>query len=354
MGLDDHTLLHKVLLLPPQASSIALEVDHLHYFIITTTAVGSVGVALTALYFYVRYRRRSADQRSVHVSPSALFEVLAIGGPLTLFLAWFVLGFLGYVRLYTPPPGAMDVYVTAKQWMWKFSYPDGPNSIDVLRVPARRPVRLLMTSRDVIHSFFVPDFRVKQDVLPGRYTQTWFEAVAPGRYDILCAEYCGSGHSMMRAWVDAMAPADYDRWLGEQRHGIAHAGDSGGPLRPGTEPGDSLARQGEEVAAQAGCFKCHTIDGTAHIGPTWLGLYHRTEPLDSGQSVYVDEAYITRSMMDPMADIVLGYPAVMPTFQGKLAAPETAAIVEFIKSLRDRELEQQPSAPPVYAPIFKR
>jgi cytochrome c oxidase subunit II len=352
--MDDHTLLHRVLLLPPQASSISLEVDHLHYFIITTTAVVSVGVALVALYLYVRYRRRSEQHRSTRVNPSTLFEVFAIGAPLSLFLAWFVLGFRGYVRLYTPPADAMDVYVTAKQWMWKFSYPDGPNSIGILRVPVGRPVRLLMTSRDVIHSFFVPDFRVKQDVLPGRYTQTWFEVVAPGRYQVLCAEYCGTGHSTMRAWVEAMRPADYDRWLGEQPRGIARAHDSGGPLGNATQPGDSLAQTGEQVAARAGCFKCHTIDGTTHIGPTWLGLYHRLEPLESGRSVYVDEAYITKSMMDPMADIVLGYPPVMPTFQGKLAAPETAAILEFIKSLRSRELEAHPAAPPVYAPIFKR
>jgi cytochrome c oxidase subunit II len=354
MALDDHTLLHKVLLLPPQASSISLEVDHLHYFIITTTAAASIGVGLVALWLFIRYRRRSEEQRSHLVTPSTLFEVLAVGGPLTLFMAWFVLGFMGYVRLYTPPPGALDVYVTAKQWMWKFSYPDGPSSIDVLRVPAGRPVRLLMTSRDVIHSFFVPDFRVKQDVLPDRTTQTWFEAVAPGRYEVLCAEYCGTGHSTMRAWVDAMAPADYDRWLGEQRRGIAHAKDSGGPLGNGVEAGDSLAQTGVQVAAHAGCLKCHTLDGAPHIGPTWLGLYHRTEALTDGEQVYVDEAYITHKMMDPMETTVLGFAPVMPTFQGKLVPAQTAAIVELIKSLENRELQAHPSAPPVYAPIFKR
>ncbi|MHB8417938.1 MAG: cytochrome c oxidase subunit II [Myxococcales bacterium] len=351
--MDDHTLLHRVLLLPPQASSISLAVDQLHYFIITTTGVCSVGVALVALYFYVRYRRRSEDQRGTRVNASRLFEAISIGGPTTLFLAWFALGFRGYIQLYTPPPDALDVYVTAKQWMWKFSYPDGPNSIGVLRVPAGRPVRLLMTSRDVIHSFFVPDFRVKQDVLPGLYTQTWFQAVAPGRYEVLCAEFCGTGHSEMRAWVEAMRPADYDRWMGDQKQGIARAHDSGGPLEA-TERGEGLAEVGRRVAAEAGCFKCHTLDGTAHIGPTWLGLYHRLEPLESGEIVYVDEAYLTKSMMDPMADIVLGYRPVMPTFQGKLSAPQTAAIVELIKSLRSREYQEHPAAPPVYAPIFKR
>ncbi len=347
------TFVHRLLFLPPQASSIAKAVDHLHYFIIGTTMFGSVGVALVALYLFVRWRRRSEDQRSYRVEPSKTFEVLVIGGPLSLFLLWFVLGFRGYVKLYTPPPGAMDVYVTAKQWMWKFSYPDGPNAIDVLRVPENRPVRLLMTSRDVIHSFFVPDFRVKQDVLPGRYTQTWFEAVELGRHQILCAEYCGLGHSMMRAWVDVVPPDRYDAWLADQRRGLASRQDMGGPV--GTpEAGTSLAREGVRVAERAGCFKCHSIDGSAHIGPTWLGLYHRTEVMTDGRRIYVDEAYLTKSMMDPMADIVAGFEPVMPTFQGKLDAPETAALVELIKSLQSRELQRHPAAPPAYGPIFRR
>ncbi len=346
-------LIHRLLFLPPQASTLARAVDHLHYFVIITTMIGSAGVAVTTAWFLARWRRRSEDQRSFHVEPSRTFEALVVSGPLSLFLLWFVLGFRGYVELYTPPAGAMDVYVTAKQWMWKFSYPAGPDAIGVLRVPEGRPVRLLMTSRDVIHSFFVPDFRVKQDVLPGRYTETWFTAIQEGPHELLCAEYCGLGHSMMRAAVDVLPPDRFDAWLAEQRRGLAAHQDSGGPL--GTPPArTALAEEGERVAVKAGCFKCHTIDGTSHIGPTWLGLYHRREPLSDGRRVYVDEAYLTRSMMDPMADIVAGFEPVMPTFQGKLDAPEAAALVELIKSLQDRERQSQPAPPPVYGPLFQK
>ena len=166
---------------------MAADIDHLHYFVILTTLVASTLIGLTGLYFLVRYRRRSEHDRTPRVVPTLLFEVAIITVPLGFFLTWFALGFREYIRLVTPPPGSRDVYVTPKQWMWEFAYPEGPNAIETLRVPAERPIRLIMTSRDVIHSFFVPEFRIKQDVLPGRYTVTWFEATEPGTYPILCA-----------------------------------------------------------------------------------------------------------------------------------------------------------------------
>src|SRR5205814_1126744 len=162
-----------------------------------TTMIASASCGTAALLLFVRFRRRHLVERTRPIDAGWKFETATIIIPLSFFLAWWVMGFRGYVRMTTPPPDAMDVYVMAKQWMWKFSYPDGPNGIEILHVPAHRPVRLLLTSRDVVHSFYVPSFRVKTDVLPGRYTQLWFEATAAGRYQILCAEYCGLGHSQM-------------------------------------------------------------------------------------------------------------------------------------------------------------
>jgi cytochrome c oxidase subunit 2 len=218
-------------------------------------------------------------------------------------------------------------------------------------VPVGRPVRLLMTSRDVIHSFYVPAFRVKRDVLPGRYSELWFQAVAPGRYELLCAEYCGTGHSYMRGEIVALAPEAFDRWMADQTRGREAVADVS-QTALGVERGSpgNLQRTGERVAAERGCLKCHSLDGTAHIGPTWRGLYGRTEPLVGGTSVVVDEPYMTESMMEPTAKVVMGFQPVMPSYQGRLSPPEVAAILEFIKSLRDPQLEARPSQGPVYGP----
>ncbi|MHB1844200.1 MAG: cytochrome c oxidase subunit II [Deltaproteobacteria bacterium] len=348
------SFLHWILFLPPQASTASKWIDQLHYAVITTTMFGSTAVALAAVFLFVRYRRRSPDQLSSRVESPLWFEGLIVAGPLTLFLAWFYVGYLGFVRVQTPPPDAMDVYVMAKQWMWKFSYPEGPSSIGLLRVPSGKPVRLLMTSRDVIHSFFVPAFRVKEDVLPGRYTQAWFQSDLPGHYELLCAEYCGLQHSLMRGEVQVLEPAEFDRWLAAQKRGIAERQDMGGPLDAASAGPSDLVTEGQRIAGNVGCLNCHTVDGSPHIGPTWLGLYHRNELLSTGKFIWVDEAYLTRSMMDPMADIVAGFNPVMPTFQGKLSAPQTAALIEFIKSLHSEEYQSHPAEGPIYAPSFRR
>jgi cytochrome c oxidase subunit 2 len=345
--------MRRMLFLPEQASQYARDVDHLHYFVITTTMLAAAGVALTVLFFFVKFRRRSESQTTPVVNPKPIHEVLFIGVPLGFFLLWFAIGFPQYVRLQTPPRDAMDVYVQAKKWMWKFSYAGGPNGIDVLHVPAGRPVRLLMTSRDVIHSFFVPALRLKQDVLPGRYTQTWFNADRPGRYELFCAEYCGMGHSAMLGEIVVMKPADFDAWLADARRSGSPAVDAAMSEEERVDPRQSLPEQGRRLAAEYGCFKCHTVDGTRHIGPTWLDLYKKTERLDGGKTVVADEGYLTESMMDPRAKIVAGYQAVMPTYQGKIPAPEIAAIVEFIKSLRTDAVKVEPSKGPVYEPIRK-
>jgi cytochrome c oxidase subunit 2 len=342
-------LMRRLLFLPEQGSAYATEVDHLHFFVIGITMLGATGVAAAAILLYIRYRRRSPRQTTEHVEPKAIHEVLFIGVPLTFFLLWFAIGFPLFVRLQTPPKDAMDVYVQGKKWMWKFAYPGGPNGVDVLRVPAGRPVRLLITSRDVIHSFFVPDFRLKQDAVPGRYSQTWFTAKEAGSHQVLCAEYCGIGHSAMLAEIVVMPPAEFDAWLAEARRATVVAAQDSPEDR--VDPRTSLAEQGRRLAAEYGCFKCHTVDGTRHIGPTWLDLYRKNEKLSDGKTVVADEAYLTESMMDPSAKLVAGYQNVMPTFQGRVPAPEIAAIVEFIKSLRTDTVRPEPSQGPVYVPV---
>jgi cytochrome c oxidase subunit 2 len=347
-------LLRKLLFLPEQASTFAQDVDRLHYFVILTTFVISTAVGLTAIFFFIRYRRRSETQTTPHIEPGFKMEMGFVAVPLFFFTLWFFLGFREFVRQQTPPSDAMDMYVMAKKWMWKFAWPDGPNSINVLRVPAGRNVRLLMTSRDVIHSFFVPEFRIKQDVLPGRYTQTWFNAVSPGRYQILCAEYCGAGHSIMRGEVIVMKPQDYEDWLAQQKRGLAGRQDGQPTPLDQAPPLGNLVDQGRRIAAEQGCLKCHSTDGSRHIGPTWLDLYHRTEKLTDGTLIDADEAYLTESMMDPAQKVVNGFQPVMPSFQGKIAGPEVAALVEYIKSLQTDAARTGPSEGPAYAPIRGR
>jgi cytochrome c oxidase subunit II len=324
-----------ILFLPPGASSFADGIDLLHFAVISVTMIGATGVAGVALWYILRYRRR-APALPTRVLETTLFgEVTIIGSILGLFVIFWVIGFLQYVNIESPPADAMSIQVTAKQWMWKFSYPGARRSINVLTVPVGRPVRLTMTSRDVIHSFFVPAFRIKQDVIPGRYVTAWFQATAPGSYDIYCAEYCGVSHSRMLATVNVLSAQDYEAWLASRddtspllTEDFERAGGSGDRER------SDLAEQGRTLAARRECFACHTIDGQPHIGPTWRGLYESTVSLEGNLTVVADEAYLTRSMMDPMVDLVRGYRPVMPTYQGVLPATEAAAIVEYIKTLR--------------------
>jgi cytochrome c oxidase subunit 2 len=316
--------------LPPEASTYAAGVDCLHLVVITTTVFGAVLVFLLAVYWLVRYRQRRPLETTATSSISLRHEIALIGGLLSLFLAFWAVGATQYNHMRSPPAGAMTVYVTAKQWMWKFGYPNGRASMDILTVPVHRPVKLVMTSRDVIHSFYVPAFRMKQDVVPGRYYTAWFEATSPGQYAIECAEYCGVSHSRMGGAVQVLSDENYARWLDGKEFDAPGARFEGSVA----ERGD-LASAGRDVAARRGCLACHTIDGQPHIGPTWVGLFGSEVTLADGTSVVADEAYLTRSMMDPQAQIVRGYKPVMPTYFGVLEATEVASLVEFMKSIAD-------------------
>jgi cytochrome c oxidase subunit 2 len=330
-------LLRRLLFLPPQSSSVARQIDTLHYVVIGTTFAGVTLAAVITGIFLFRFRRRTeAIPLTPRVRPPAWIELSVIGGLLAMFLGWWVVGFTQYRTLQTPPPDAMPIYVTAKQWIWEFAYPSGPTSTDALIVPVGRPVKLIMTSRDVIHSFYVPAFRIKQDVVPGRAVTTWFEAIAPGTYDVLCAEYCGTRHSFMRAQVVALSADDYGRWLDAARSPLDLPGAKG--------DGQALAAAGRDAAARRGCLRCHSVDGAAFIGPTWAHAYGQRRRVATGGDVLIDEAYLTQSMMEPNAVIAAGYQAVMPSYQGVLTPTETSAILEYIRSLRDAQ--PIPLAPP--------
>lgn len=329
-------ILRLVLFLPPEASTIAEQVDWLHFSVIGLTMVGAAAIALIGIVFCIRYRqpawRRHGTARNPAPPMNLFAELGLVGGLFTLFVAWWGVGFWQYVKIAAPPAEAYDIYVSAKQWMWKFAYPDGSHTINTLYVPAKRPVRLILTSRDVIHSFFVPDFRVKHDVIPGRYTTVWFTAKAPGTHHVFCAEYCGTWHSRMRAEVVALSEGDYAQWLrnGERERDFPLDPDL--PLVASTD--SSLVARGEQVASAYGCLRCHSVDGSPHIGPSFAGLYESRVPIEGGDDIRADVPYLTESMMDPKAKIHRGFAAVMPSYIGYLKPAEVGALVSYIKSLQ--------------------
>jgi cytochrome c oxidase subunit II len=341
-------VMRKILFLPEPASTIAEEIDHLHFQIWIVTTLVAVAILTLGGWFAFKYRRRAGVQRTELGPPPRLwFELGIYLVPLTVFVAWFVVGFQSAVKLQEPPADAMNVYVVGKQWMWEFAYEGGPSAIGTLRVPAHRPVRLFLTSRDVVHSFYVPELRVKEDAPVAHTNQIWFEATRVGTFDIFCTEYCGTGHSVMRGKLQIMEPLEFDRWIAEQRRGLALRQDSGGPLDPLGSATLTMAQEGKRASEELRCFKCHSIDGRRGIGPSWKGLYRSHEKLSDGREVTVDDAYLTRSMFDPMADLVMGYASAMPTYQGTMTGPQAAAIVEYIKSLQDDRLAQTASPGPI-------
>jgi cytochrome c oxidase subunit 2 len=307
--------------LPPEGSTSSVGIDWLHLFVISVTILSAIGVFAVVVFFFARYSRKSDTDLTPRVVANTTHELMLAGSILALFLLWWVIGFRQYIALREPPADATTVYVSAKQWMWKFSYTDGRVANDVLTVPVGKPIKLVMGSRDVIHSLYIPAFRIKQDVIPGRYTTMWFEAKQPGAYPIMCAEYCGLSHSKMSGVVVALSPTDYATWLRK-------------PVRDASGEADMIA-EGAKIAAKRECLACHTIDGQPHIGPTWAGLYGSMRETTDHRTIKADEAYLTRSMIEPNADVVLGYKPVMPVYFGLLDPAETASLVEYIKSLRD-------------------
>jgi len=314
--------------LPAQASTWAPHVDHVFLGLVAFSLLLAGGICVTMLTFAVRYRRRADVDRRGAVSGSLPLEVGWIVATTAVAMLVFWWGARGYVAMHRAPKSAYTVYVVGKQWMWKVLHPGGRHEIDALHVPVGQPVRLLLVSQDVIHSFFVPAFRLKQDALPDRYTSVWFEATRTGRFPLYCAEYCGLGHSRMTGEVTVMEPARFEAWLS------AGAETGAVPGTPGTA-GAALDLAGEGAFHRFGCNACH-LPTSAVRAPRLDGLYLTQVRLRNGSTVVADEDYLRESILRPNAKITAGYdaPSLMPTYDGQLDEAGLAALVEFIKSIR--------------------
>jgi cytochrome c oxidase subunit 2 len=298
-----------------EASSMAPRIDLLFWFMIVLCLVVAFGVFVVAVYFMVKYRRGSRADRSDRHKQSTGIESTWTLIPLAIFFGVFVWSAVLYVQLRTPPANAETIYVVAKQWMWKIQHPGGQREINTLHVPLGKPIKLMMTSQDVIHSFSVPAFRVKEDVLPGRYTQLWFTPTELGHFRLFCNQYCGLDHSKMDGEIIVMRPAAYARWLDQ------HAGP------------ESLAAQGAQLFRSSGCSGCHGANASVHA-PDLDGIYGRTVHLSGGGTAIADDRYIRDSILLPDSQVVAGYAPIMPSFQGQLSQSDLLALIAYLKSTK--------------------
>jgi cytochrome c oxidase subunit II len=305
-------------LFPEQASTLAPRVDALFYFLVAVSLFFGLLIAFLIVYFAVKYRRRPGRERAGTFEENLPLEIFWTAVPLGISMVMFFWGALVYFDYSEPPVGALNIALVGRQWMWKIQHQEGQREIDELHVPVGRPVKLTMTSEDVIHSFFIPAFRIKMDVLPGRYTTTWFQATKAGDYQLFCAEYCGTQHSGMLGRIVVLEPADYQRWLGGGAGGL------------------TMAEAGQNLFQRLGCVTCHRADGTGQ-GPSLVGLFGRQVKLQGGKSVVADEGYIRESIIDPRAKIVAGYQPVMPLFKGLVSEEGILQLIAYIKSLGQEE-----------------
>ncbi|MGB6603779.1 MAG: cytochrome c oxidase subunit II [Steroidobacteraceae bacterium] len=301
-------------MLLPEASSIAFRIDTLFWSMTVLCALVALAVFVAVVFYGIRYRHGSRADRHGRHDENLAVELTWILVPFGLFVAAFIWSLWLFALAHTPPPNARTVYVVAKQWMWKVEHPGGQREINTLHVPIGEPVRLAMTSQDVIHSFYVPAFRLKQDVLPGRYTQLWFTATRLGSFPLLCTQYCGLDHAHMGGEIVVMRPAEYARWLASQ-------GSAGG-----------LAAQGAQLFRSRGCSGCHGPNAVIHA-PDLTGLYGRTVHLADGRTVIADERYLRDCILLPAGQVVAGYPPVMPSFSGQLSEEDLLALIAYIRSL---------------------
>ena len=322
-------------LFPQQASSMAPRVDALYFYLVAVTIVFSLMIGIAILYFAIKYRRRSESELPHGIEGSLKLEIAWSVIPLLFTLSFFAWGTSIFFAMNRVPDEAIEVSVVGKQWMWKFQHADGQREINELHVPLGRPVRLVMASEDVIHSFYVPAFRLKRDVLPGRVATLWFEATKPGRYHLFCAEYCGTKHSGMIGWLEVMEPTAFQAWL---------AGGTGS---------ESLASAGAKLFQQHACNTCHRPDSLAR-GPNLEGLYGKPVALEGGGTVVADESYIRESIVMPNAKRVAGFQPIMPTFQGLISEEGLLQLVAYVKSLSKAEPPPGGVQPPVQAPSPER
>ena len=301
--------------MPPQASTMAAEVDYLYWFLVIISTIASVLVIGGMFWFLYRYKRKSENDKTAYITHNYMAEFLWSFIPLVLFLVSFVWGWKVFHDLRNAPENSYEVFVKGYKWAWEFEYKNGLSSPGELVVPVGKPIKLLMTSKDVLHSFYVPSFRIKQDVVPGRYTSTWFEATKTGRFQIFCTEFCGLNHSGMLASVKVVTQEEFDAFLD-------------GKVLEELTP----AQLGQKIYNTRNCNGCHSLDGTVLVGPSFKGLYGKTREMADGSSVTADENYIMESIKNPNLKIVKGFnPNQMPAFEGLLSEEEIMGVIEFIK-----------------------
>ncbi len=310
----------KFSLFPESASTIAGQVDALFFFMIAVSAFFGLLIAGLIVFLSIRYRRRAGSNEAgdpVHV-PIALEAAWTVI-PLAITMVMFYWGASVYMTMARPPDDAHEIFVVGKQWMWKLQHLEGRREINELHVPVGQPIKLTMTSEDVIHSFYVPAFRIKSDVVPGRYSTAWFEATQVGTYHLFCAEYCGTEHSQMIGSVIVMDPSDFQTWL---------SGTDADAGMAASSPKDT----GQQLFTQKGCATCHRgVSGS--MGPALAGVFGRERTFADGSKAVADEAYLRQSILSPQAHVVAGYQPVMPTFQGQIDEEGMLALIQYIKSL---------------------
>jgi cytochrome c oxidase subunit 2 len=315
---------------PVNASDIGREVDRLFWFL-TLVSAGITGLlCFLVAYYSIRYRRRTEDEVPAEPETHRLLEVGWSLALLAIFMVIFGWGTVVYVRMKKPAEHALEISVIGKQWMWKTQHPGGQREINGLHVPVGVPVKLVMTSQDVIHSFGVPAFRIKQDVLPGSYSTQWFTATRVGTYHLFCQEYCGTNHSSMRGFVYVMEPKDYAAWLA------------------GVSVDEAPAAVGARLFRSYGCAQCH-----GQVAPTLAGLYGREQRLRDGTTVIADEAYIRESILNPSAKVVAGYAPSMPSYRGQLTEEQVSALTAYIRSLGSAKAEGSTTLPNASAPVTR-
>ncbi len=309
--------------LPISASTMSTEVDHLLMFLVAVSAFFTILIFGAIAYFAVRYRRRSESEVPAPVHGGLTLEILWSVIPLGITMVMFTWGASVFFKINRAPDNALSINVVGKQWMWKIQHMEGQREINELHIPVGRPVKLTMTSEDVVHDFFVPNFRVKEDVVPGRYTTIWFQATQTGKFHLFCSQYCGTNHSAMIGWIYVMEPQDYEAWL-----------------RGGSGEG-SLASRGQKLFQDLACANCHKTDSSGRC-PNLTGLFGSNVRLSNGDVVKADENYIRESIAQPAAKIVAGYQPIMPTFQGLVSEEGMLELVEYVKSLGQPSGETQP------------
>jgi cytochrome c oxidase subunit II len=313
-------------MMPPQGSEFAKEIDFVYMSLFWLSVVLFLMIAVPSVYFAWRYRYKPG-RVTPHQTHNTTLEVAWSVGPLILCIGIFFWGLNGWMKYAVAPGEAMEISVTAKQWLWQFEYPDGSRTINDIHVPVNKPVKFTMTSEDVLHDFYVPDMRVKHDIIPGRYTQIWFTPTVLGKHHFTCAEYCGKDHSGMKGEMTVDNDADFAKFL-------ETGGTEWEDYFNGKDPQKTPALWGKLTYERVGCNSCHTVDGSKSKGPSWKGVYGSMVELNNGTSVLANEDYIRESMMNPNAKVVKGFDPIMPTFQGLLKPNQVNGLVAYIESLK--------------------